>query len=157
MLLPTSFQKYSAVSRVPSYANRHCKVVPGCESMTVKYKYQSLNIAQNIYLPPQPQTVVMSNTPAYQIQNQLLQYIAALHEHKPGHRRDLSIEAMTKDLARINSSPGAVVETLEKSLKIGVAPNKTSQALKAHSDSIPRGDAAATSSSVAGVAGSQQD
>lgn len=98
----------------------------------------------------------MSHTSTSQSQAELLQHIAAIHEHRPGHRRDLSIEAMTKDLDGITANPNILVNGHDKSHKTSAYASRVSSALNGVTRGVLSDDAAVPSSSIAGVAGSQQ-
>jgi hypothetical protein len=99
----------------------------------------------------------MSNTSNRQNQDELLQHIAAIHEHKPGHRKDLSIEAMTEDLDHITGSPSHVSGANGTPIDIGTCITQASSASASHLDCVRSGNPVGASSTVAGVAGSQQD
>jgi hypothetical protein len=112
------------------------------------------NNVQHLYIHP----FIMANNGSYnQNQHELLQHIAAIHEQKSSHRRDLSIEAMTEDLDHILSSSDQSASGGEPNIDAGAHISKASFAANTHQDRVPRGDAAVTSSTVAGVTGSQQD
>jgi hypothetical protein len=93
----------------------------------------------------------MSTDTSAQGQRELLQHIAAIHERKPGHHRDLSLEAMTTDLDRIVSR-----STTADSIGFTPRPVQALSLAEANTRSNARGDAADGGSSVAGVDGSRQ-
>lgn len=95
----------------------------------------------------------MSNTSNPQNQAELLQQVAAIHEHKPGHQRDLSVEAMTKDLDHITSDSDYVANEKGRSNDTDMC--ITSSDTSSHADCIRSSEVAAASSTLAGVAGSQ--
>lgn len=97
----------------------------------------------------------MATDSSLQRQRELLQYVAAIHEHNSGHRKDLSVEAMAADLNRIASRKN--VNDKRKLENIGFTPRSVqdSYLTEATIRSDAQRDTAIINSSIAGNDGSR--